>query len=324
VLAWTEVDGGVRRVFALSWYRQSWSGREAVSTAGRTVVGEPRLSLSASDRAALAWIEDDGANDRTAVALFDGHTWTAPYYASPVGANAGNPAVAVNNSGDVLAAWNEGGKVYAALRIGGVWGSPTTLYSGSHAGAPQAYLDDAGHAYVAFELFTPGPGGSEVALARYDPKNGTWESRLNFESGSQPVLVGNPTSGRLAIFWKRDTTLFARIHEDGDWQDAETLSPAGSSPGRASAAMDEAGNLVVTWQQEDTSGTRQVYAAFRQYGGWIKPADRDGFLSFPGRDVRSPALFGNPAAALGEGRALVSWSQDDGNGGDRATTNLYW
>ncbi|WP_456410777.1 hypothetical protein [Oceanithermus sp.] len=324
VLAWSEVDGGVRRVFALSWYRESWSGPEAVSTAGRGVAGEPRLSLSASDRAALAWIEDDGANYRTAVALFDGHTWTAPYYASPAGANASNPAVAINNSGDVLVAWNESGKVYAALRIGGVWGSPTALYTGSNAYAPQAFLDDTGRAYVAWEIWPLGPGGSEIALARYDPPGGMWEIHINFEYGSQPALAGDSSSGALALFWLDSGALLARVYEDGDWQDAETLSPAGSGPGRAGPAMDAAGNLVVAWQQEDSSGHRQAYAAFRQYGSWIKPEGQDDFLSFSGRDVRSPALFGNPAAAIGEGRALLAWSQDDGSGSDRSSANLYW
>ncbi|XOB98932.1 hypothetical protein ACMC9I_02250 [Deinococcota bacterium DY0809b] len=324
VLAWSEVDGGVRRIFALSWYRESWSGPEAVSTAGRAVVGEPRLSSSASDRAALAWIEDDGANYRAAVALFDGHTWTAPYYASPAGANASNPAVAVNNSGDVLAAWNEAGKVYAALRTGGVWGSPTALYTGSHAGAPQAFVDDTGRAYVAWEVQPPGPGSPELSLARYDPQGGTWTTQTNFAYGASPTLTGDAAGGRLALFWLEGGALWVRVYEDGDWQDAETLSPSGSSPGRASAAMDASGNVAVTWQQEDSGGVRQVYAAFRQYGGWIKPEGRDGFLSFPGRDVRSPALFGNPAAAIGEGRALVAWSQDDGSGSDHSSANLYW
>ncbi|WP_457628682.1 hypothetical protein [Oceanithermus sp.] len=324
VLAWTELDGGVRRVFALSWYRESWSGPEAVSTAGRAVRGEPRLSLSASDRGALVWIEDDGANDRAAVALYDGHHWTSPYYVSPSGVDADHPAVAVNNSGDVLAAWKEGGKVYAALRIGGAWGAPTVLYTGSNAYAPQAFLDDTGRAYVAWEIWPLGPGGSEIALARYDPQSGMWTSQLNFEYGSQPTLTGDAASGRLALFWLEGGALWVRVYEDDDWQDAETLSPSGSGPGRASPAMDAAGNLVVAWQQEDSSGHRQVYAAFRQYGSWIKPEGQDDFLSFSGRDVRSPALFGNPAAAIGEGRALLAWSQDDGSGSDHSSANLYW
>jgi len=233
--------------------------------------------------------------------------------------------VAVNNSGDVLAAWKEGSRVYAALRTGGVWGAPSELYTGGlNTSMPQAFLDDTGRAYVAWDIQPPGPGNPELALARYDPQGGTWTTQTNFAYGYSPVLAGDARSGRLAFFWLKDGALWVRVYEDGAWQDAEALSPAGSNPGPASAAMDGSGNLVVAWQQVDASGHRQVYAAFRQYGGWIKPEGRDDFLSFAGRDVRSPGLFGNPAAALGEGRALVAWSQDDGSGRDRSSANLYW
>ncbi len=324
VLAWVE-HGSPRRLFALSWYRGAWSPKEVVSTVGNTVRGEPQLALSTSDRAALAWIEDDGANDRATVALYDGHHWTSPHYVSPSGVDAGDPAVAVNNSGDVLAAWKQGSRVYAALRTGGVWGAPSELYTGGlNTSTPQAFLDDAGRAYVAWDIQPPGPGNPEIALASYSPQSRMWTSHLGFEYGWRPVLTGDAASGRLAFFWLKDGALWVRVYEDDDWQDSEALSPAGSNPGPASAAMDASGNVVVTWQQEDGDGVRQAYAAFRQYGDWIKPAGRDDFLSFAGRDVRSPGLFGNPAAALGEGRALVAWSQDDGSGSDHSSANLYW
>jgi hypothetical protein len=79
--------------------------------------------------------------------------------------------------------------------------------------------------------------------------------------------------------------------------------------GNQEVAMDDRGNKIVAWQQEDSDGDEQVYIAMYQNGTWTKPSNAEDYISLnPDSAVDDVALAMN-----GDGDAIVAWLQFDGS-----------
>jgi len=325
-MAWTAKKGGTQQVFAKTYAGGHWSGTRWLSDGREAHL--PSLAVNDAQGAVLTWQENDGQNTRIRVAFFDGGGWSTPAYVSEAGQDAEHPAAAVNNHGDALVAWLQRGDVYAALYENGQWRSPERLPGNSLSNENvHVFLDDAGRGYAVWEVSNP--GGSRLALAVY--RVGAWARDDIGTSGARaPVIAGSRSEGTVTIAWLAAeggaARVWAKVFENGKWLGPEVLSPPGGTGNNAEAvfvAADPAGNALAVWLQKDGSHRRQVFAAFRQYGLWRKPADLDDFLSRPGYAVRPPVSRGGPSAALGQGRALAAWSQDDGGCCTRTFASVY-
>lgn len=105
------------------------------------------------------------------------------------------------------------------------------------------------------------------------------------------------------------------------------LNPIGGQCGAPQVAIDATGNIVAAWSQSVViagSSYQQIYRA--QYivgtGLWTKPADATGKIN-PGvtasTNAYSPSLALDPAT----GRAIIAWTQNDGNGGGSVQRVFY-
>ncbi len=324
-MAWTELDGGVHRVFARVYSGGRWSGDRALSQAGRESL-YAALAVNDVEGAAAAWSDHKG-NPRIAVSRYRQGAWTAPVYLSAAGTVALMPAAAVNNRGEVLVAWVQQSKVYASVYENGRWGAPEQLPGNLQTNLDvHVFLDDAGRGYAVWRAIDANRQRLTLAVRA----GGAWSAMpLGVNAPGEPVLAGSRRRGTVAVVWTDwlgppTRAVWVRLYENGRWGDPILLSLPDTEAEGPAAAMDERGNTLVAWQQPGAGGhPPQIFAAFRQYGEWAKPAGPNDLLSFAGRVVRPASSEGSPGVALARGRALVAWSQDDGQRTDRASANLY-
>ena len=319
-MTWTAKKGGTQQVFAKTYAGGHWSGTRWLS--GGHEAHFPLLAVNDAQGAVLAWQENDGQSTRIRVAFFDGGGWSTPAYVSEAGQDAEHPAAAVNNRGDALVAWLQRGDVYAAIYENGQWCSPARLPGNSLSNENvHVFLDDAGRGYAVWEVSNPRTFGLIMAVR----SGGRWSpASIGCDSALNPLIAGSRVTGTLVVTWLAPESnayrVWAKVYEGGRWGNARILSLPGGEAESPSLAVDRDGNALVGWRQRDEEGFFQAYAAFRQYGAWALPAGAEDRLSFPGHSVRAGA---GPCMALGQGRALAAWSQDDGHGAYRVYASIY-
>jgi len=81
-------------------------------------------------------------------------------------------------------------------------------------------------------------------------------------------------------------------------------SPGGADVFGPQVALNDAGDAVVVWHQNDGSGPRRIYKAERHGGSWTLPANLDDHLSMAGTSAYDPQV-----ALSANGDAVVVWWQ---------------
>lgn len=226
------------------------------------------------------------------------------------------PRVVMNRQGQALLAWNATGRVrYADKRPGQAWGrSATVPGASSGAGPVAAALGPGGVAAIAWTTvatrYVPSklmvslrvPGAGFGAATEVAPGTGVWQ-----------LEVGTACDGSVTLVWI-DAQGVATARQDGSgdsgacdgrpaatpWGAVQHLSAAQVGATLPSLAVNDAGAVLVAWQQGSS-----VLAALRPAGGGWGAAQQ----------VSEPSALPawNARAVLdAQGRAAVGWL--DGNG----------
>lgn len=127
--------------------------------------------------------------------------------------------------------------------------------------------------------------------------------------------VAMDNSGNALIVWYQDDgsrdQIFKSEYRDGEWTHPADLddhiSPDGQDAEEPHAAMDNNGNAVIVWDQDDGSNWRIFKSEYRN-GAWSHPADLDEYISPDGYDA-----YPSRVAMDNSGNALIVWEQYDGS-----------
>ena len=126
---------------------------------------------------------------------------------------------------------------------------------------------------------------------------------------SQPTIAVYPDSQELFIAWVRnDTQVVGKPWFGMDWAFAAEAIHVAERVLRPSAMVTFGGELVVAWQEEQTTPWSQVLAKYRDDGLWseIGPGS-----SSSGGISASPAPSLHPRLAVGpDARAVIAWEED--------------
>ncbi len=262
-----------------SWLRDRLGLRRL---AGATVVGlGVALIMAASARATSGWVA------------------TTNLYSVQNGYQGSEPQVATNAQGDSVAVWaqtSSGLLVEASVHEpDGIWQSETQVGYLSGGAGPQAVSNGSDGFTVAWPAsdgieasdwtlgagwsapVTIGGGGTDLQLA----SNAERDMAVAGVSSSNVINVANRTAG-------------------GTWQQPVPVAVSAESSSSPQVALDEHGNTVAVWQQ-DNGSYEVIEAAVRPAasGVWQEPVT----VSSNNENAGAPALAIDPA-----GEATVVWA----------------
>ncbi len=214
----------------------------------------PQAAMDARGDTTAVWMHFDGSHYVVESAYRpEGGEWESPTLVSQPGEEAGNPHVALDANGDVLAVWKGHGEssesVRAAYRpVGGSWGSPADVSSeGEHVQQLHDALDPEGNAIV---VWAGGMGAYDIAHAAYKPVGGEWgaPTELSADGGNAfPSDVVFDTGGNAAVVWDRSAgsgnIVQAAYRPAGEeWEPAVDLSEEGKWGMDAVVVLDAPGD----------------------------------------------------------------------------------
>lgn len=292
----------------------TWGAPVELSVPGENA-GLPRVAMDAAGDAVAVWVRSDGSHRIVQAASRPaGGTWGAPVELSVPGADAGEPEIAVDPSGDAVAVWtlSEGSDVIvqaASRPAGGSWGAPTDLSAaGEEAGEPEIAVDPSGDAVA---VWTREEGFYSTVETVGRPAGGTWGAPVELSApgvadfGPQVAL---DAAGTTVAVWERHDARGELVEAavrppGGGWGAPVELSSPAENTERPEVAVDPAGDAVAVWSRHD-GGEYVAQAASRPAGGsWGAPTD----LSVPNQIAFDLQVGVDPA-----GDAVAVWVLREG------------
>ncbi len=260
----------------------AWSGvadLAAANPAGKPA-GAPSLAVAADGTAFAAFQHFDGANLRAAVAQrTPGGGFGAVRDLSPAGADAFNPAVAVDRQGNATLAWLQGPdlKIQARLKPAGAdWTDPITLSAATTVTGPVIATGDNGAAVVAWGRRVHDQV-TRVEAAVRAAGDVAFGSPLFASPDAGTGLCQAPraamdAAGDVALLWTRRTSANGDYHVESAvktaaaaaFQPFETRSTlTGDSICNTSIQMTPGGRVTAIWDFGDTGAPTYVALADR-------------------------------------------------------------
>jgi hypothetical protein len=212
----------------------------------------------------------------------------------------------------------------------------TTLASGWHnptindninpgdtglASRPQVAVDDDGNACIVWTDYYNGTR----RIYRSEYRDATWDHPTSLADYISPgdTAADKPTvaislAGVGVIAWEQvsdtgDRHIFISTYASGTWTDPDTTadcisSDSGYTAKEPVAAVDDNGNMIVTWSQ-DVGSEYDIFKSEYRSGAWTHPTG-------PG-DAINPDTIDNaihPQVAMDNGgTAIIVWEQTDGS-----------
>lgn len=296
----------------------------------------------------VAWTAGCGGGKSSTTPTPPAKSWSAPATLqdgiSPEGKDARLPQVAMDDHGNAIVAWYEkdaadDGQVYLSEYRNGAWKHPASLadsisLKGQDAGFPSVAMGNDGDAIVVWRQ----SDGVDARIYRSEYRNGHWTHPAGFSdcidvpggiNAQQPVVAMDDHGNAIIAWGVNDGAhwgVYKAEYRNGAWTYpaslADRLSIATTSMwSTPRVAMDNVGNALVAWVQDDASvpPVMQIYKADYRGGAWIKPANLSEHIS-PGAphnvDVSAIAMADN-------GEAVIVWSGVDGSSNWQAYRSEY-
>ncbi|MCO6412571.1 MAG: hypothetical protein J5I92_07480 [Thiogranum sp.] len=233
------------------------------------------------------------------------------------GANLDSGSVAMNSQGDAVIASTYGFSVFLSEFRNGIWNHPASdndrinFGTSDYPRRPALVMDDLGNALVLW--------GQDEGLFLSEYRNTMWTHPASvldtFNPGGGAVgnySVAMDDLGNALVAWTRkgnsnEDRLLISEFRNGIWSKpaslAESINPAGSAIyGNLKVAMDNQGNALVAWLQNDANGDRQLFLSEYRSGSWTHPGSLADNISPDGSYV---VAFDMATDNLGN--ALITW-----------------
>ncbi len=317
------VQGGV---IMSSWrpFAGGWSKPASLSPPNSYT---PQVAMDARGDATVVWMHDSSAQlvVESAYRPEQGGWETASLVSVP-GEEGGDPFVAIDARGDLLAAWRgayEGeGFVRAAYRpAGGSWNEPVNASAAGEEVEPNSVrtaLDPEGDAMVAWSGYHTEVGGWSVVRAAYKAAGGAWEAPVSLSAAGGngfPSDVVFDQSGNAALIWQwadssRNLIQASYRSAGGEWEAAVNLS------GESGQAVDP---VVVLDAPGDATAADGDATAIWDKGSVVEAAGYDPGGA-PDVEVEAPeeAEVGEPVEFEIPSEGLYSPELEFGDGGKAA------
>ena len=183
--------------------------------------------------------------------------------------------------------------------------------------SPQVAMDTSGNAIAVWQQHDD--DRNSIRANRYDAASGTWGTAEVFEAfaieAAAPKVTIAPNGNAVVIWLHHDGTryqMWVKRYDaaTAEWSDAQVVDTGSSTSSLgARADIDDGGNVVVVWYQQDGARYSIRAARYSPASGWR--------ASVPIDDGSGVAIY--PHVAFdGNGNITVVWYQEDG------TRNNIW
>ena len=203
------------------------------------------------------------------------------------------------------------------------WTTPQSLSDidsispdGTDADAPQVAMDDNGNAVI---VWYQNIGSSKWGIFKSEYRNGQWAhpqdvtDNISSDGADPQVTVNN--SGNAVIAWQSGwDDIFKSEYRNGAWTAPVNLTDNISPNGTLlvlppQVAMDDNGDVVIVWRQNDGSGNYQAFKSEYRSGTWTTPSSPADSISPNGTLV-----YDDPQVAMdNNGNTIIVWAQSNGS-----------
>ncbi len=269
---WQQYSGASDDIYASRFSASAW-GTPQLLESGGGAASNPKVATDGSGNAIAVWRQNDGSTYSIyANRYVAGSGWGAAQTIESSSSQALVPEIAMSSSGEAVVAWSEddGGthSVHANRYDPGTgWGTAQELDPGTaDATNPRAAIDGSGNAVVIWRQYD---GSGHRIYARHHSPGGNWSAVVELQSPSggdawEPDVAMNSSGEAIAAWvqWQSTTFgIFANRYTPGiGWGGAELVADATDDAGGPRIAVNDNGDAVVVWQQNDGSGY-QIWAS---------------------------------------------------------------
>jgi hypothetical protein len=208
-------------------------GSAKTISSASTCFGWNQLAVSSSGQAvAVEGAAGILSNAVVAIGRDSTGAWGAPVTIGAAGVyRQRQPHVGLGNDGSAVVVWLVNGGVRYSVRSGGTWSAAAALpgVTGTAGGLSGVAVDGSGNAIATFEQVSISPG----TYATYRPLGGSWQSKVQLNSGTQ--IVATPAG----TFVAGGTTVSTRLAGTSNWsqQTFANAATVNAAPGLAIAVL---------------------------------------------------------------------------------------
>jgi len=318
---WRQHDGWRYNIWASRFTpKNGWDVPELVEFNDTGTAWNPKVAMDDNGRAIAVWSQLAGVRENIWASHYtvdDG--WSEPVVIEldSIGGTASSPEIAVNGEGKAVAVWRE----YNGDREN-IWANTFDPVEGwdsakmlemnpGAAGHPHAGIDAAGNAYVVWQQIdnqVPSVWANMFSIATKK-----WGVAERIESGSgaatDPRIAVNSNGQAFAAWQQSDgavDSIWVNYHDADGWQgELKIENTVTGNAAHPDVVIDDSGNAMIVWDQYDGENNNIWVNRYIVNSGWqgVELIDSDD----TGGAIK-------PKIALDkEGRALVVWSQSDGD-----------
>jgi len=247
----------------------------------------PQVAMDKNGNAIIVWSQGDYPLMKIFKSEYRSGSWTHPASLSdnisPDGQDAGNLVVAMGDNGNAIIVWQQSdgvnSQIFKSEYRNGVWHHPANLSEnispdGQNALAAQVAMDNNGNAII---VWSQGEFPS-MKLFKSEYRSGSWTHPANISDYISPggpnatsPAVAMDDNGNAIIVWNQGKGLYEKIfkseYRNGVWHHpaslSEYISPDEHDAGFPAVAMDENGNIIITWDQYDGSNYQIFKSEYR-------------------------------------------------------------
>ncbi|MCF6323579.1 MAG: hypothetical protein L3J89_04520 [Gammaproteobacteria bacterium] len=333
VIVWSQKDtvGNNSQLFMSEYRANSWSHPAGLTSGsyinplGSFIYDNPQVAMDDRGNAIIAWTQDSGVGidvdkPQLYVSEYRGGIWSHPGSRSadtfsqtgrpvrftPAVAMGRNPAT---GSDDAVVVWRQhSGGASGAFLIhrreyrGGAWsavpdpqfssGDAITPFQSDNLSSPRVAMDNNGNAIIVWEQAV-----QETQPHPYFPGASPVDITHVFKSEYRERLVPDPPGPDILVWsWLGPVDQF------------DNISQSGLSVQSPDVVMNESGEAMITWRQEDNSRKQRIFKSEYRASEWTHPISLADNISL-GDEY---GVAGYDVAMADNGDAIIAWRQFDG------------
>ncbi len=289
----------------------------------------PKVAMDDNGDAILVWQQSDGTKSQIFKSEYRDGVWVHPSSLSdnisPDVENAQNPLVVMDNNGNAIIVWrqSDGAKIqiFKSEYRNGAWTHPSSLSDnispdGQDVENPDAAMDDNGNAIIVWQQ----QDGTNKQIFMSEFRANVWnhpdDLNDNISPGGQHAVYPKVAinKGNAIIVWHQldgsKLQVFMSEFRMRTWTHprklTDNISPDGEHAQWPQAAMDNNGNALIAWEQEDGANF-QIFKSEYRKGAWIHPIHLSSNISPDGQGAIHARV-----AMDNNGSAIIIWQQSDG------------
>lgn len=349
VIAWIQYVGPNSMVFKSEYRGGSWSHpadlEDHINPGGENAF-DPTIIMNNSGDANITWRQYDGSNMMVFKSEYRSGSWFHPAdlndSISLDISGAYVPSAAMDDNDNAIITWYQGNgsniHIFKSENRGGSWSHPVDANDkispdGKDAYFPRVAMDNSGNAII---VWRQRDSSNNYQVFKSEYRSGSWTHPTDIDDNISPdgydvkyPQVAMDNNGNAVIVWYQSDgsvdQVFKSEYRSGSWTHPtdidDNINPDGDNCYYPQVAMDNNGNTIIVWEQDDGDSTHIFISEYRS-GSWTYPASLSDSISPDGKNAFL-STYASQVAMADNGDAVVTWSQLDSSSNRQIYRSVY-